>query len=108
MPREYDFWVYILSSRSHNLYIGVTNSLRRRTGTHRDSNPGTHTAKYNIHRLVYYEHHKYVINALTRETELKHWTRAQKIALIDSVNPTWEDLATTLYPDLPPYPRKDS
>jgi hypothetical protein len=45
-----------------------------------------------------------VINAITRETELKHWTRAQKIALIESINPTWEDMAATLWPDMPAYP----
>jgi putative endonuclease len=104
MRREYDFWVYILSSRSRSLYIGITNNLRRRVRKHREAHPGSHTARYNIHRLVYYEHFKYVINAITRETELKHWTRAQKIALIESINPTWEDMAATLWPDMPAYP----
>jgi putative endonuclease len=93
MKRDYDFWVYILSSRSHNLYIGFTNQLCGRLSIHRETHPGTHTARYNIHRLVYYEHFQYVLNAIAREKELKHWTRAQKIALIESINPTWEDLS---------------
>jgi putative endonuclease len=42
-----------------------------------------------------------VLNAIAREKHLKHWTRAQKIALIESTNPTWEDLSVTLWPDLP-------
>jgi putative endonuclease len=93
MPRrEYHFWVYILSSRSRTLYIGMTNNLKRRTTTHRKQKPGTFTARYSIHRLVYYEHFQYVNNAIARETQLKHWTRAQKIALIEGTNPTWEDL----------------
>ncbi len=71
----------------------VHNNLRTRLATHREGTPGSHTAKYNIHRLVYFEQYQYVINAIAREKELKHWTRAQKIALIESVNPTWEDLA---------------
>jgi putative endonuclease len=99
MQREYSFWVYILSSRSRNLYIGMTNNLRLRHSIHLESRPGTHTAKYDIHRLVYYEHFQYVLNAIAREKVLKHWTRAQKIALIESINPTWEDLSLELWPD---------
>jgi len=100
-PREYHFWVYILSSRSRNLYIGMTNSLTARINTHRESIPGTHTAHYNIHRLVYFQYFRYVRNAIAREKELKHWIRAQKIALIEAVNPTWEDLRPTLGKQVP-------
>jgi putative endonuclease len=93
MPqRDYRFWVYILSNRSHILYIAMTNSLRKRVGQHRSETPGSFTARYKIDRLVYYEFYQYVNNAIARETELKHWTRAQKIALIESMNPTWEEL----------------
>ena len=93
MPkREYQFWVYILSNRSHILYIGVTNGLRKRVFQHRKLTPGSFTARYKITRLVYFERFQYINNALTREKELKHWTRAQKIALIESMNPTWEEL----------------
>jgi putative endonuclease len=93
MPnREYHFWVYILSNRSHTLYIGVTNNLCARVAQHRQQSPGTHTAKYKINRLVYFERFQYINNAIAREKELKHWTRAQKIALIESMNPTWEEL----------------
>jgi putative endonuclease len=91
-PREYHFWVYILCSRSRNLYIGMTNNLKRRTATHRERVPGTHTGHYAIHRLVYFEYFRYVRNAIAREKQLKHWTRDQKIELIERVNPTWEDL----------------
>ncbi len=95
-PREYHFWVYILSSRSRNLYVGITNSLLRRSATHREHIPGSHTARYAIDRLVYFEQFTYVRNAIAREKELKHWTRAQKIALIEATNPTWEDLYPAL------------
>jgi putative endonuclease len=92
MPsREYHFWVYILSSRSRNLYIGVTNNIQNRVITHREAPTGTHTKRYNIHRLVYCEYFRYVRNAIAREKELKRWTRAQKIELIERTNPTWED-----------------
>ena len=90
--RDYHFWVYILASRSRTLYIGMTNSLVSRTATHLDNLPGTFTARYSIHRLVYYEYFQYVRSAIRREKELKHWTRKQKLELIERANPTWEDL----------------
>jgi len=89
---EYQFWVYILSSRSRTLYIGMTNSLRKRIMEHRKQTPGTFTARYQITRLVYCEQFQYGNNAIAREKELKKWTRAQKIALIEAANPTWEEL----------------
>jgi putative endonuclease len=108
-PREYNFWVYILSSRSRNLYTGVTNSIKRRTADHRTNTPGTYTARYTIHRLVYYEHFQYIQNAIAREKQLKHWTRQQKIDLIESKNPTWEDLYPTLQAaPSPQAPKADS
>ncbi len=89
---DYQFWVYILSSRSRTLYIGMTNSLRKRVMEHRNQAPGTFTARYKITRLVYCEQFQYIDDAIAREKELKRWTRAQKIALIEAANPTWEDL----------------
>ena len=91
--REYHFYVYILASRSRTLYIGLTNNIFARIAQHRESRCGTFTARYNIHRLVYYEEFAYVNNAIARENELKDWNRAKKIALIEQNNPTWEDLA---------------
>ncbi|HEY4355879.1 MAG TPA: GIY-YIG nuclease family protein [Acidobacteriaceae bacterium] len=94
--RKFQFWVYILSSRSKNLYVGMTNDLIGRTEQHREQTPGAHTARYNIHRLVYFEYFQYVRNAIAREKDLKRLTREQKIALIEQENPTWDDL----YPQL--------
>ena len=94
MPRrEFHFYIYILSSKSRTLYIGMTNSLRARVLEHRENVPDSVSARYNVHRLVYFERFKYVNNAIARERELKDWNRAKKIALIESTNPTWEDLA---------------
>jgi len=94
--REFEFFVYILSSRSRTLYIGVTGDLRLRILQHREKKPGSFTARYNIHRLVYFERYQYVDSAIAREKELKDWGRARKIALIESMNATWEDLAADL------------
>jgi len=91
--REYNFYVYIMASKSRTLYIGMTNGLRKRVAEHRDKTPGSFTARYNITRLVYFERFQYVRNAIAREKEIKDWNRARKIALIESSNPTWDDLA---------------
>jgi putative endonuclease len=89
----YQVYVYILSSKSRNLYIGLTNNLRRRVAEHREHRPGSYTGFYNIDRLIYFERFQYVRSAIAREKELKDWNRALKVELIEKVNPTWEDLS---------------
>jgi putative endonuclease len=91
--REYEFYVYILSSKSRNLYIGVTNDIVFRVAQHREHRPGAFTARYKIDRLVHFERFQYVHNAIAREKELKDWNRAKKIALIERSNPAWQDLS---------------
>ncbi len=93
MPKEHQYFVYILSSRSRTLYIGVTNNLIRRIQEHREGTADAFTKRYNIHRLVYVERFQYIGNAIAREKFLKHFTREEKLALITAANPTWEDLA---------------
>ncbi len=67
MPREHHYYVYILSSRSRTLYIGITNTLVRRVAQHRDQKPDSFTTLNQINRLVYSEHHRYILNAIARE-----------------------------------------
>jgi methylglutaconyl-CoA hydratase len=75
------------------LCTGITDNIRRRTWEHKnDVNPGF-TRDYKVHRLVYYETFQYVNNAIAREKSIKGWLRRKKIALIESENPTWEDLS---------------
>ncbi len=94
MPnRENTFYVYILASRSRNLYIGVTNNLAARVLQHQELRPNTYTAKYKITRLVYFERSAYVLNAIAREKELKDWNRQKKIDLIEQDNLSWADLS---------------
>jgi len=49
-------------------------------------------AKYGVHRLVWYEHHPLYTSAIQRETSIKRWKRAWKLALIEKHNPNWDDL----------------
>src|ERR1700732_2723846 len=90
---DHQYYVYILASRSRTLYVGVTNNLLHRIAQHRQNKARSFTSRYKTHRLVYFERFQYINNAITREKYLKHFTREEKIALIETTNPTWEDLA---------------
>ena len=86
-------FVYILASASRNaLCTGSTRDLRQRVELHRAGAANAHTAKYRIHRLVYFEVHATLAGALTRERRVKRWRRAWKDELIASINPEWRDL----------------
>ena len=91
MSRTY--CVYIVASRSRNLYTGVTNDLQRRMIEHRRGLVPGFTGRYRIFRLVYFEQFGDIRDAIAREKEIKAWRREKKLWLIGRQNPTWEDLA---------------
>jgi putative endonuclease len=91
--RQRTYYVYIMASRSLTLYTGVTNSVYRRALQHKRGEIDGFTKRYNINRLVYYEVFHQVGTAIAREKQIKSWTRAKRLALIRSKNPTWQDLA---------------
>ena len=86
-------YVYILTNDRRNvLYIGSTKDLKKRIYHHKKQLVPGFTKKYNVHRLVYFEQYTSIEKAREREKHLKGKTRAKKIALIESINSTWEDL----------------
>ena len=88
------YYVYILSNWNDSvLYIGVTGNLPRRLYEHRNGLVEGFTKKYNIHKLVYYEHTNDVYSAISREKQLKKWRREKKNQLIEAMNPQWRDLS---------------
>ena len=91
------YYVYILTNNTNVvLYTGVTNDLHRRVREHIEKvNPKSFTAKYNVHKLVYYERTNDVMSAIRREKQIKSWNRKRKNELIESMNPQWEDLLLT-------------
>lgn len=99
--REASYCTYIMASRSHTLYIGVTGDLHRRVFQHKWREHDGFTARYNCDRLVWFESYQDVHKAIGREKELKGWRRTKKIALIEAANPTWADLSRDWY-DLEP------
>jgi putative endonuclease len=90
--RDTDYYVYIMSSRSTVLYIGMTNELLKRVREHKEKLVKGFTKRYSIDRLVYYEVAECLEAAADQEHQLKGWTRARKIELIESANPEWRDL----------------
>ena len=109
MARDWQFFVYIIASRSRVIYIGVTNDIRVRTRQHKEGLIEGFSRRYKCNRLVYYETYRYVNNAIQRETELKKWSRKKKVALIQSENLTWEDLAENMdEKQVPRFARNDN
>ena len=85
--------VYMMTSeRNGTLYIGVTSDLARRVWEHRNDVVTGFTNRYSVHRLVWFEFHEVMTDAITREKRLKKWNRAWKLRLIELKNREWKDL----------------
>lgn len=87
-------YVYILCSQKNGtIYTGMTSDLAGRLQQHKSHyNPKSFTAKHNVTRLVWYERHDLVADAIVREKAIKKWSREWKIALIESHNPEWREI----------------
>ena len=91
--KKHRYFLYIMSSKSRVLYTGMARDLVERAWQHKSGGEEGFTKRYRITRLVYFEVFRHVKNCIDREKQVKDWTRAKRVALIESVNPTWEDLA---------------
>lgn len=93
MDRHY--FVYILASDTHELYVGITNDLARRLAEHGSGqDPQSYSHRHRTNRLVYLEMTTDVRSAIHREKQLKRFPRQKKLQMIESMNPDWRDLAT--------------
>ena len=91
------YFVYIETNYTNTvLYTGVTNNLIKRNFQHMSGIGSGFTTKYKVSKLVYYEIHQDVMEAIKREKQIKNLVRRKKIVLITSVNPYWKDLFTEL------------
>ncbi|MEO5998011.1 MAG: GIY-YIG nuclease family protein [Chitinophagaceae bacterium] len=80
---NHEYYVYIVTNKIRTvLYTGITNNLPQRIIEHylNRGNPKTFAGRYNCHHLVYHEYFDYVVDAITREKEIKKWSRKKKIA----------------------------
>jgi putative endonuclease len=86
-------YVYIVCNRRYGtLYVGVTSDLAKRIWQHKEHVVAGFATKYGTGRLVWYECHESVEEAITREKQIKEWRRDWKINLIQDMNPDWRDL----------------
>jgi putative endonuclease len=92
------YCVYVMASRSRVLYTGVTNDLARRVNEHKRGLTPGFTSRYRITRLVYFEEFADIRDAIAREKQIKAWTRARRISLVEGRNPSWQDLAEHWFP----------
>jgi putative endonuclease len=93
--KAYNYYVYIITNWNNMvMYIGMTNNLERRLYEHKNKLVDGFTKKYNVTKLVYYEHGNDVYAAMAREKEIKKWRREKKKNLVVSMNPTWKDLSS--------------
>ncbi len=91
------YFVYIMTNGRHTvLYVGVTNDLRKRVYEHKNSLVKSFTKRYNVNKLVYYETCEDVMSAIAREKQIKGGSRADKLALVNSINKEWLDLYDTV------------
>jgi putative endonuclease len=83
-----------MTNKNHTtLYTGVTSKLKKRVFEHRNHRyPKSFTARYNLHKLVYYEGFCSIQEAIVREKQIKAGSRRKKETLINSINPEWKDL----------------
>jgi putative endonuclease len=101
-------YVYILASGFKRLYIGVTTEIEHRTLQHQNkAHPSSFTARYNMKDLVYFERFADLPSAITREKQLKRWSRIKKIRLIVATNPTWRDLSKDWGEPIKPFSEQD-
>jgi putative endonuclease len=91
-------YVYILASITGVLYTGVTARLAHRIVQHRQKMVEGFTSRYNVLRVVYWEHYDDIRGAIGREKQIKGWSRAKKIALVEAKNPKWKDMAEGYFP----------
>ena len=92
------YYIYILTNKTNRvLYIGVTNNLPRRLYEHQNKLIDGFTKRYNLNKLVYFEEYSEIEIAIAREKQLKGWVRCKKNDLIESVNPSWNDLGADFF-----------
>jgi putative endonuclease len=90
-------YVYLMTNRPNGLlYVGVTNDIVRRVYEHRSDLVDGFTRRYGLKRLVYFEQFETIRDAIQREHNIKHWSRAWKVRLIIANNSNWDDLFETI------------
>jgi len=92
-----EYYVYMMTNVTGMLYTGVTNDLERRVYEHKNRLIQGFTSHYNLNKLVFFESTDDITVAIAREKQIKGWLRKKKVALIEVMNPKWNDLSEDWY-----------
>jgi putative endonuclease len=91
---EKNYFVYILTNEGNTvLYAGITNDIERRLVEHKEKLVPGFTARYNVHKLIWYEMFSSPTEAIAAEKTIKGWGRGKKLAMIIKMSPTFKDLS---------------
>ena len=94
MTWSHNYYVYLLTNWNNKvIYVGMMNDLQRRIYEHKNKSVRGFASRYNVNKLVYFEHMTDVLQAIAREKEIKKWRREKKNRLVESMNPEWKDLS---------------
>jgi len=93
----HEYYVYMMTNVTGMLYTGVTNDLERRVYVHKNRLIQGFTSHYNLNKLVFFESTDDITVAIAREKQIKGWLRKKKVALIEVMNPKWNDLSEDWY-----------
>ena len=80
------------SKRNGTLYTGITSNLVRRAWQHRNGVADGFTKRYGCKILVWFQRADTMEGAIVREKQIKAGSRADKLMLIEAMNPDWRDL----------------
>ena len=94
-----EYFVYIMVNDNRTIYVGITSDLEKRVYQHKEGVTEGFTSRYKLTKLVYYASTNDVREAIAREKQIKGWLRVKKVALIEEMNPYWEDLSGVRYSD---------
>jgi putative endonuclease len=90
MKLGHNYYVYIVECRDGSYYIGITNDLERRMWEHNTGHdPSCYTFDRRPVELKYFEHYTDINQAISREKQLKGWSRKKKQALFKE---NWNEL----------------
>lgn len=94
---ERTYSVYVMANKTRTVfYVGVTNDLMRRVSEHRFGAIDGFTTRSRCNRLLYWEDYEEIEDAISREKQLKGWTRKKKETLIRGNNPKFVDVAVSV------------
>jgi len=86
-------YVYMMTNKSNNVvYTGVSSDLVKRVWQHKHGVTGGFTARYRVHKLVWFVCYEDIRDAISREKQIKAGSRSAKLRLIERMNPEWKDL----------------